>query len=311
MKKMRFFFSAATIAIASLAAGQQSLQPQIRSRLGDSFYLAEDWENAKLAYEAASRTDTLSALQWMRLGFANYNLGHYDEALGNYDRSIQQRPPAQLMAPLYSRMARVFAVQNKKDEAVSYLEKAVNAGYFNFSEMDTLQEFSQLRQQGRFSALRNKAYSIAFPCAVDPRAREFDFWVGEWDAYITGSTVLAGHSVIQVASGGCMILENWTSAKAPFNGKSMNFIDQKTGKWQQVWVGSGGGGANVFVNGEYHDSAMRFQFEQTDTNGHKLTGRFTFFNQGPNQVRQLNETSADGGKTWQTVYDFTYIRKKD
>src|SRR4051794_3063374 len=105
-----------------------------------------------------------------------------------------------------------------------------------------------------------------------------------------------------------MILENWTSAGAPFNGKSMNFVDQKTGKWEQVWVGSGGGGANIFVNGEYHDSAMRFDFEQTDKQGNKLTGRFTFFNQGPNQVRQLNETSANGGKTWNTVYDLTYKR---
>ena len=50
--------------------------------------------------------------------------------------------------------------------------------------------------------------------------------------------------------------------------------------------------------------------EQTAPDGKKNKGRFTFFNQGPDQVRQLNEISADEGKTWQTVYDFTYIRKK-
>jgi hypothetical protein len=176
--------------------------------------------------------------------------------------------------------------------------------------MDTLKEFSYLQQDEKFKELRNKAYVMAYPCSADPKARAFDFWVGEWDAYPTGSNVLAGHSIIQMASGGCMILENWTSAAAPFNGKSMNFIDEKTGKWEQVWVGSNGGGANFFVNGEYYASAMHFDFEQTDAKGNKLKGRFTFFNQGPNQVRQLNETSADNGKTWNTVYDFTYIRKK-
>ena len=148
----------------------------------------------------------------------------------------------------------------------------------------------------------------AFPCSLDPKARAFDFWIGEWDAYITGTQKLAGHSVIQAASGGCMLLENWTSAKARYTGKSMNFIDAATGKWQQVWVGSEGGGQHVFVNGEYRDSAMRFDFEQKSPDGRPQKGRFTFFNQASGQVRQLNETSDDDGKTWKTQYDLTYIR---
>jgi hypothetical protein len=150
----------------------------------------------------------------------------------------------------------------------------------------------------------------AFPCTIDPKQRMFDFWIGEWEAYVTGTNRLAGHSVIQSVSGGCMILENWTSARAPYNGKSMNFIDAATGKWQQVWVGSEGGGQHVFVNGEYRDSAMRFDFGQMGANGKKQKGRFIFFNQGPDQVRQLNETSDDGGKTWVVAYDLTYKRKK-
>jgi hypothetical protein len=152
--------------------------------------------------------------------------------------------------------------------------------------------------------------TVVFPCSVDPKQRVFDFWLGEWDAYVTGTNKLAGHSLIQSASGGCMLLENWESARAKYNGKSMNFIDASTGKWQQVWVGSEGGGQHVFVNGEYRDSAMRFDFEQAGKDGKVQKGRFTFFNQGPNQVRQLNETSDDGGKTWNIAYDLTYIRKR-
>jgi len=156
-----------------------------------------------------------------------------------------------------------------------------------------------------------KADSVkAFPCTANPKQHAFDFWLGEWDAYVTGTSKLAGHSVIQSASGGCMVLENWESAGQPYNGKSMNFIDAATGKWQQVWVGSEGGGQHVFVNGEYHDSAMRFEFEEKDKEGRKLKGRFSFFNEGPDQVRQLNETSPDNGQTWTKVYDFTYVRRK-
>lgn len=34
--------------------------------------------------------------------------------------------------------------------------------------------------------------------------------------------------------------------------------------------------------------------------------RMTFFNQGPDQVRQLGQVSSDGGKTWAISYDLTY-----
>jgi len=37
--------------------------------------------------------------------------------------------------------------------------------------------------------------------------------------------------------------------------------------------------------------------------------RMTFFNQGPNQVRQLGHVSTDGGKTWTVSFDLTYVRK--
>jgi hypothetical protein len=55
---------------------------------------------------------------------------------------------------------------------------------------------------------------------------------------------------------------------------------------------------------------MRFTFEQLNPQGGKQTGRFIFFNEGPDQVRQFNEVSSDGGKTWTTLYDFVYKRKK-
>jgi tetratricopeptide (TPR) repeat protein len=269
----------------------------------------QDWSNAKDAYEAALKNDTLSNLQWMRLGFACYNLENYDEALSSYNIALQNKPLPQLQPILYSRIAKVYAVQNNVEEALQNLDSAIQSGYLNFSEMDTLKEYTSLQTNEKFKALRNKAYATAYPCFADSKIREFDFWVGEWNVYQTGTNYLVGYSVIQIASGGCMILENWTATGSPHNGKSINFVDSKTGKWEQVWVGSGGGGANFFTNGEYRDSAMQFDFEQTDAKGNKLKGRFTFFNQGRNQVRQLNETSADGGKTWNTVYDFTYIKK--
>ncbi len=291
--------------------------------VADSLYAAQDWKVAKQVYEKVLADTSHNSVEWNRLGYASYNLGDYDNALSSYKKAEANKPPRPLQPYLFSRMAVVYAIKKDKQSVLDNLDKAVNAGYFNFSEMDTLKAFAYLQNDPAFKALRNKAYAIAYPCSADPKQHVFDFWIGEWDAYVTGTNTLAGYSVIQSASGGCMILENWSSAKLPYTGKSMNFIDAATGKWQQVWVGAEGGGQHVFTNGEYKDSAMRYEFvqaaspaiaatatKQASPATPELKGKLTFFNQGSNQVKQLSETSADGGKTWTTVYDFTYVRKK-
>lgn len=149
----------------------------------------------------------------------------------------------------------------------------------------------------------------ATSCMDIPQARQFDFWIGEWDAYVTGSDKLAGYSSIQLASGGCMILENWTSVGQPFSGKSMNFVDPVTLTWKQIWVGSNGLNVTEFLNGEYRDGAMRFDYETKRPDGKTQFVKFHFYNTGKDEVRQLHQTSEDG-KSWVTTYDFTYKRKK-
>jgi hypothetical protein len=156
--------------------------------------------------------------------------------------------------------------------------------------------------------------SQPFPCMDDKKARQFDFWIGDWDVYKNGTDKLAGISKIEMASGGCMILENWTSkGPTPFNGKSMNYVNPSNGKWEQLWIGSDGihnNNPQKFVDGEYRDNAMRFTFEQFSSDNKKQIGRFIFYNNGPDEVRQFNEVSSDEGKTWTTVYDFIYKRRK-
>jgi hypothetical protein len=145
-------------------------------------------------------------------------------------------------------------------------------------------------------------------CMDIPQAREFDFWIGEWTVYATGSDKLAGYSKIEMAAGGCMILESWTSAGQPFSGKSMNFVDPSTKKWKQVWVGSNGLNVSEFLNGVYTEGAMRFEFEEKTPSGSLQKVKFHFHHVSANEVRQVHQTSPDG-QTWATTYDFTYKRK--
>lgn len=41
----------------------------------------------------------------------------------------------------------------------------------------------------------------------------------------------------------------------------------------------------------------------------RVTTRLTLFREGPDRVRQLSESTQDGGTTWSANYDFTYTRR--
>jgi len=290
---------------------QMATSPQ--SGRADSFFFASKWQSASKEYEhlLVSGAVPNNVLLLNRLGFCYQNMSDYDKALEFYKKAESSNPVSPVMRQiLFSRMAKSYAAKMDYTNSMVELQKAVGAGYINFEELDTALVYKKMQSRNDFKKLRDTAYYRAYPCMANSHAREFDFWVGEWDVYATGTKALQGHSVIQRVSGGCLILENWTSGGLPYDGKSMNFVDS-TGKWQQVWVGaSETSGPQIFINGEYKDNAMRFNFTTRAADGNTLKGRFIFFNQGANQVRQFQETSADDGKTWQTVYDFTYIRKK-
>ncbi|HEY0679246.1 MAG TPA: tetratricopeptide repeat protein [Chitinophagaceae bacterium] len=302
--------------ILNTASAQQVQNAATNEQIAkaDSLFNLRDWKAARKQYETALQLEEnkKNALALSRLGITNHMLGDLDQALKNYQLSLTSNPSATLKPIVLGRMARIYAFNKQSDQALSHLKEAVDAGYLFLAELDTAREFNDIRNSSAFREVVTKAEINAFPCKGHPLKRQFDFWVGEWDVFVTGTNFKAGHSLIQKASGDCMILENWTGlGPVPNNGKSMNYVNPQTNKWEQLWIGSGGSGNNVsrFYDGEYKDSVMQFVYEASTPQG-KQTGRFRFFNQGTDQVRQLNETSPDGGKTWNKVYDFTYKRKK-
>jgi len=144
------------------------------------------------------------------------------------------------------------------------------------------------------------------PDCTAPAHRAFDFWIGEWDAYVTGSNELAGRSTIAREDGGCVITEHWRSQRAAYTGRSLNLYDRDTGHWQQFWVDSHGD-VTRFI-GDAAPTGMVFTApgdRSPDFEGEQ-TQRMTFTRQADGSVRQLGETSADNGATWTQSYDFTY-----
>ena len=145
-------------------------------------------------------------------------------------------------------------------------------------------------------------------CNSRAELQQFDFWIGEWDVKRTGAEdgASVGSSRIERLVDGCVIFENWESQG--FSGKSWNFFDRGTGKWRQIWIDISGRKAEF--SGEFREKVMRFEGEAILANGNKVKNRMSFFVLSADKVRQLAERTNDGGVTWVTTVDFTYLRKK-
>jgi hypothetical protein len=139
----------------------------------------------------------------------------------------------------------------------------------------------------------------ASSCAA-PEHRQFDFWVGEWRV-TTPDGKHAGDNRIEKVLEGCALHESWQGAGGG-RGFSYNAYDRHRKVWHQTWVDKQGN--LLLLEGGIEDGAMVLSGAQ----GAALN-RITWTPNKDGSVRQLWETSADQGKTWQTAFDGLYRRK--
>lgn len=268
----------------------------------DALFQGGKWTAAEKAYRELTVSEPGSGRNWNRLGYSRHMLGDYRGAVEAYAKAVVIGNNPQVM---YN-MACSYARLGDSAHSMEWLDKALTGGFGNPEQFSADTDLQSLRDEPGFKSLLERARKTAHPCTVAPEHRQFDFWIGEWSVK-TPQGQLAGDSSIQLILDGCVLLENWTGTQGG-TGKSLNFYNTAIGKWQQTWVDSR---ASVTeYEGELNGSEMRFTAESNGKDGGKVLHHLTFFNQGPDQVRQLSESSSDQGKTWTTVYDFTYFRKK-
>lgn len=288
---------------AAAFAQQNSTSPVAQE--ADAYFKKQDWANAVKAYQAVTAQQPANGQAWSQLGLSFHQLGKYGEAIEAYRKAEEMGHNAIVMYNL----ACAYSKMNRKDEAFEWLGKSLDAKFPQPGLIAADADLANLREDARYKEIAARVDRLLRPCAHDPLYRQFDFWVGEWDVKLTAnvSGPSIGSSRIELIEDGCLILENWTAARGG-TGKSFNFYDRSQGKWRQVWVGNTGGALDFA--GEYKDNQMRYEGQTIGPNGQKSLHRLTFFNLGPDRVRQFWETSTDGGKTWMVAFDGTYIRKK-
>ena len=150
------------------------------------------------------------------------------------------------------------------------------------------------------------------PCAADPLYRQFDFWIGEWDAFGPKGNK-AGESKISIILDSCVVLEEWTSTRPAkgvvYTGKSFNTYNAVTRQWQQTWVDNVGG-STEYLEGKFDNKSIVFKTKPFAFSKDTMAiRRLSFFNLGTDKVRQLGEITKDNGDSWTTEYDLEYRRK--
>ncbi|MCI0488124.1 MAG: tetratricopeptide repeat protein [Blastocatellia bacterium] len=267
----------------------------------NDLFQAQDWAKAAKAYESITKEQPSNGIAWYRLGYALHAMGKYDGAVEAYQKviAIRSNPLAIYnLACAYSRL-------NEKDKAFEWLNKLLQTGFKASQPLKTDEDFANLRSDPRFKELVATAEKKDRPCAFSPQSRQFDFWVGEWNVENPQGQRVGTNSV-QLILGDCVVFENWTGGSGG-SGKSFNFYNAATGKWQQTWVDDVG--SVLEFTGEFKDGAIRYTAETPLQGGGKTLHRLTFFPISKDHVRQLWEQSTDGGKTWAVAFDGQYKRK--
>lgn len=148
------------------------------------------------------------------------------------------------------------------------------------------------------------------PC-TSPEAKQFEFWIGDWDASFRNpdGTMGVGSNRVESMWNGCVTQENFTTPlPLPYFGRSWSVYSPRMKKWQQTWVDSGG--AYLDFVGEFGEGKMVLARDGFLGNGKMGKQRMTFYNISADKFDWDWESSEDGGKTWTLRWRINYTRKK-
>ena len=139
------------------------------------------------------------------------------------------------------------------------------------------------------------------PCST-PEHRQFDFWVGDWDVFDPTGKKLGTNS-IKLALNKCVLHENWTGTGMSGNSYNIYFAPEK--RWHQTWVDTQG--SLLELNGSFEAGKMVLSGEGPGATGGRTKHRITWSKLEGGRLRQVWESSGDGGGTWTVAFDGTYV----
>jgi hypothetical protein len=146
------------------------------------------------------------------------------------------------------------------------------------------------------------------PPGEAPEAKQFDFWIGEWEVTWDGGR---GKNTIRKILDDRVIEESFDGTPSiPLVGRSFTVHNDQYGRWDQTWVDNQG--SYLMFMGEWDDVDERMVLERDDMVGGKhIKQRMVFHNITPDALDWNWERSEDGGISWQPQWVIHYQRMAD
>ena len=126
--------------------------------------------------------------------------------------------------------------------------------------------------------------------------------------YKYGTDTIVAYSHIESIVDSVGLLENYTVKNGKYSGKSINKYNPAKKRWEQYWIDNSG--LTLFLYGNLVDGKMVLT-DSLEVDSLKRISRITWEKLEDESVRQTWFISLDKGKTWKTVFDGQYKRRKE
>jgi hypothetical protein len=153
------------------------------------------------------------------------------------------------------------------------------------------------------SACAPLAAQTGAPACSAPEYRQFDFWVGDWDAFDVGDpTTSTAHIRVDRILDGCVLKETYEGTNGAL-GQSFTIYDKIRGVWHQTWVTNRG--RLLTIEGKMESGAIVLNGSDRTPDGKPRLIRGTWKPEGGN-VRETAIMSIDNGVTWAPWFDLIF-----
>ena len=136
---------------------------------------------------------------------------------------------------------------------------------------------------------------------------QFDFWLGDWDTFeLKAPDKIVARNHVDSILDGCVIREVYEQNDG-LVGQSFTIYDAARKVWHQSWVTNRG--QLLIIEGGMQGERMVLTGVDRTTDGKSRQLRGIWM-RAPHGVRETAETSNDGGKTWQPLFDIIFRSHK-
>ena len=143
------------------------------------------------------------------------------------------------------------------------------------------------------------------PLPIPPEAKQFDFWLGEWDA--AWGENLRGVNRITKRWDRVVVEEFSGHPGMTLEGHSVSTYDVVAKQWKQTWVDNEG--SYLDFTGNFADGKMTLR-RAFQKDGKTIQQRMVWYDIAADVFKWNWERSLDDGKTWEVMWKIVYTRRK-